>query len=260
MKQTLYKYYSTATATQLSRAIETLSGRIYFSTPSKFNDLFELSAKVNISTSPLVKSLSLKEKEAVERIFRLRPPEAVSAEWREKIGILCLTEDPLNILMWSHYANNHTGICIGFDTEVSPFNSTKKVTYNGERPKAEFNSEPEMLIDRVLLTKSQHWQYEKEWRILKRTIEPDELNFYHETFKTNPDRLDEIAETIEQNGGPGTYSFDKSAIRSIFLGARITPKNKESLIQAASMLIPHAKVFQTELDNNYFWINKKRLR
>ncbi len=97
--------------------------------------------------------------------------------------------------MWSHYANNHTGICIGFDTEVSPFNSTKKVTYNGERP-----------------------------------------------------------------GGPGTYSFDKSAIRSIFLGARITPKNKESLIQAASMLIPHAKVFQTELDNNYFWINKKRLR
>lgn len=260
LKQTLYKYYSTATETQLSRAINTLSGRIYFSTPSKFNDPFELSAKVNISTSPLLKTLSVKEKEAVERIFRLRPPEAVSAEWREKIGILCLTEDPLNILMWSHYANNHTGICIGFDRDASPFNHTKKVIYRGERPKAEFNSDPEKLIDRVLLTKSQHWQYEKEWRVIKRTIETDELNFYHETFKTNPDRLEEIAETIEQHGGPGMYSFDPSAIRSIFLGARITPENKNSIIQATHTFAPQAKIFQAELDNNYFWINKKRLK
>ncbi|MBU0903419.1 MAG: DUF2971 domain-containing protein [Gammaproteobacteria bacterium] len=148
MKQTLYKYCSTSTETQLSRTLDTLSGRVYFPTPSKFNDPFELSAKVNISTSPLLDQLSTREKEEVQRIFRLRTPEAVSEEWRGKIGILCLTEDPLNILMWSHYAHNHTGICIGFDTESSPFNSAKQVTYNGERPQAEFNSDPESLINR----------------------------------------------------------------------------------------------------------------
>lgn len=260
MKQTLYKYCSTSTETQLSRTLDTLSGRAYFPTPSKFNDPFELSAKVNISTSPLLDQLSTREKEEVQRIFRLRTPEAVSEEWRGKIGILCLTEDPLNILMWSHYAHNHTGICIGFDTESSPFNSAKQVTYNGERPQAEFNSDPESLINRVLLTKSQHWKYEREWRVLKRTIEADELSFYYETFKNNPERLDEIAETIEQHGGPGAYRFAEHAIRSIFLGARITSENKSSIIQLASTAAPQAKIFQVTLDDNYFWLNKKRLK
>ncbi len=237
-----------------------LSGRIYFPTPSKFNDPFELSAKVNISTSPLLKHLNAREKEEVQRIFRLRTPAAVSEEWREKIGILCLTEDPLNILMWSHYAQNHTGICIGFDTGELPFSGAQQVIYSEERPKAEFDSDSETLIERVLLTKSQHWKYEREWRILKRTIEADELSFYHETFQNNPEKLNEIAETIEQNGGPGIYCFEPHAIRSIFFGARITAKNKDLISQSASTIAPQAKKFHVELDNNYFWLNKKRIK
>lgn len=258
LKQTLYKYCSISTETQLSRALHTLSGKIYFPTPSKFNDPFELSAKVNISSSPLLAHLNTREKEEVQRIFRLRVPDAVSEEWREKIGILCLTEDPLNILMWSHYAQNHTGICIGFDTGESPFSSAKQITYSEERPKADFESDD--LIEHVLLTKSQHWKYEKEWRILKRTTEIDELNYYYSTFKNNPEKLDEIAEAIEQNGGPGTYTFESHAIRSIFLGAKITPQDRDSIIRSASTTTPQAKLFQVELDNNYFWLNKKRLK
>jgi hypothetical protein len=260
LKQTLYKYCSISTENQLHRFIEILKGRIYFSSPSKFNDPFELSAKVNISTSPLLYGLTAREKEEVQRIFRLRAPEAVSEEWREKIGILCLSEDPKNILMWSHYANNHSGICIGFNTEITPFNTAAAITYSDERPKAEFNSNPNRLIERVLLTKSKHWQYEKEWRAIKRTIEDDELNFYNETFKADASRLEEIAETIEQYGGPNTYNFDTSAIRSIFFGARITKENKEILTQTIRTTCPHAKILQIELDNNYFWLNQKQLK
>lgn len=260
LKQTLYKYCSISTENQLHRFIEILKGRIYFSSPSKFNDPFELSAKVNISTSPLLYGLTAREKEEVQRTFRLRAPEAVSEEWREKIGILCLSEDPKNILMWSHYANNHSGICIGFNTEITPFNTAAAITYSDERPKAEFNSNPNRLIERVLLTKSQHWQYEKEWRAIKRTIEDDELNFYNETFKADASRLEEIAEIIEQYGGPNTYTFDTNAIRSIFFGARITKGNKEILTKTIRTTCPHAKIFQIELDNNYFWLNQKQLK
>lgn len=162
--------------------------------------------------------------------------------------------------MWSHYAQNHTGICIGFNTEVSPFNSVKKVTYSETRPKVEFNSTPETLIEQILLTKSQHWKYEREWRVLKRTIEVDELSFYYKTFKNNPERLDEIAEAIEQNAGPGTYAFAPHAIRSIFLGSRASTTSKNHIIQAASTTTPQAKIFQVELDNNYFWLNKRRFK
>lgn len=260
MKQTLYKYCSVSTSSQMSRAIDLLNGRIYFSAPANFNDPFELSAKVNISSSPLLGTLSQKEKNEILRIFRLRPPTALSDDWKEKVGILCLSEDPANILMWSHYSNNHSGICIGFDTDQKPFSSAKMVNYSDERPAADFNSDSEKLFSRVLLTKSKHWSYEREWRSIKRTIESEELNFYYKTFENSPDRLDEIASTIEENGGPGLYSFEKSAIRSIFLGSKITSDNQEQLIQAVRSACPQAKIFQMELDHNYFWLNRKRYK
>ncbi|KZR47141.1 hypothetical protein A3N68_03305 [Enterobacter asburiae] len=34
-------------------------------------------------------------------------------------GIVCLTRDYDNYLMWSHYASSHTGFCIGFDDAFS---------------------------------------------------------------------------------------------------------------------------------------------
>lgn len=244
----------------MSRAIDLLNGRIYFSAPANFNDPFELSAKVNISSSPLLKTLSQKERNEVLRIFRLRVPSALSDEWKEKVGILCLTEDPSNILMWSHYASNHSGICVGFDTDYKPFDSANQVYYSDGWPSAEFNSDSEQLLKRVLLTKSKHWSYEKEWRSIKRTIENDELDFYYKAFQENYDCLGEIAEIIEENGGPGIYNFEKSAIRSLFLGAKISSESREELIKAAKYNCPQAKIFQMQLDHNYFWLNKERYR
>lgn len=207
-----------------------------------------------------METLSQKERNEVLRIFRLRAPSALSDEWKEKVGILCLSEDPSNILMWSHYASNHSGICIGFDTDYKPFRSASQVSYSDGRPSAEFNSEPENLLKRVLLTKSKHWSYEKEWRSIKRTIENDELEFYYNAFQDDYGCLDEVAEIIEENGGPGLYNFEKSAIRSLFFGAKISSESREKLIEVAKYSCPQAKIFQMELDHNYFWLNKKRYR
>ena len=32
-----------------------------------------------------------------------------------KYGIISLTEDPHNLLMWSHYAGEHRGVVVGYD-------------------------------------------------------------------------------------------------------------------------------------------------
>ncbi|ESB58497.1 hypothetical protein SEEACDC5_10030 [Salmonella enterica subsp. enterica serovar Agona str. SA-5] len=36
---------------------------------------------------------------------------------KEKLGVLCLSKIPNNHLMWSHYAQNHTGIMFEIDIE-----------------------------------------------------------------------------------------------------------------------------------------------
>ncbi len=89
----------------------------------------------------------------------------------ELIGVLCLTEQKDNLLMWSHYADSHKGFCVKFDTSDSFFDSRRgdkdefyhlrEVNYLPERPnKTLINLSG---ID-LLLLKSDVWAYEKEWR------------------------------------------------------------------------------------------------
>jgi hypothetical protein len=41
------------------------------------------------------------------------------------VGVLSLTETPNNLLMWAHYARNHQGFVIEFDTDQEPFASAR---------------------------------------------------------------------------------------------------------------------------------------
>lgn len=37
-------------------------------------------------------------------------------------GVLSLTRNPLNALMWSHYGDDHRGVVLGFDVDLSKLN------------------------------------------------------------------------------------------------------------------------------------------
>ena len=89
-----------------------------------------------------------------------------------RIGVLCLTEKPDNLLMWSHYADKHRGFVIGL--ERSPDNPVGRqatpVVYQEAYPRlgAE-HFDPKVnpqSADQLWLTKSAHWAYEREWRLL----------------------------------------------------------------------------------------------
>lgn len=106
----------------------------------------------------------------------------------------CMTEKPDNILMWSHYAQKHEGVCVEYDLKLlgnEPFHILDHifpVVYKDNRQyKRNFESliksldelresivkqyeyEGEEALDDVLplfLTKGKIWEYEKEWRII----------------------------------------------------------------------------------------------
>jgi len=111
-------------------------------------------------------------------------PEIISKD----IGILCLSKNPENILMWSHYANSHSGVLVEFDEENEFFNQldinsdnkdidefygkAMPVNYRRSRPTFEFfdKSWPDMF-----LTKSIDWSYEEEHRMLMPLSEADRV-------------------------------------------------------------------------------------
>ena len=86
------------------------------------------------------------------------------------IGILSITADSSSCLMWSHYANNHRGICLEIDFPEST-HSLRKVRYTKEQPIVaiyEAMNENHGKFEDLFYTKSKHWEYEREWRMVAR--------------------------------------------------------------------------------------------
>lgn len=101
------------------------------------------------------------------------------------IGVSCFSTTSDNILMWSHYADKHGGICIEYDfsllEKLENINAfLLPVIYSNDRPlltvdkfdlengQATQESVMRIMPDliRAILTKSEFWEYEDEWRFI----------------------------------------------------------------------------------------------
>jgi hypothetical protein len=82
--------------------------------------------------------------------------------------IYCLTPKPDSTLMWSHYAENHRGICLEFSTANMLFRTAGQVTYREQYPRwvpCDINDTPGRVME-LILTKSSDWNYEEEYRLI----------------------------------------------------------------------------------------------
>lgn len=92
-------------------------------------------------------------------------------------GVLSMSQNPKNILMWSHYANHHKGIVYEFETR-NLFSHAKTLDFKDFPYKVSYAFQYELLsyiaigdeaveqYRRELLTKAQDWAYEKEYRYI----------------------------------------------------------------------------------------------
>ncbi|MDX2190566.1 MAG: DUF2971 domain-containing protein [Bacteroidota bacterium] len=93
-----------------------------------------------------------------------------------KHGIMCMTENPKDLLMWAYYTSNR-GFCLEFD--VAKFENPTKgvygpfpINYRDLQEKFKVNKNNlHPIITATLTTKSADWQHEKEWRFMYRIPE-----------------------------------------------------------------------------------------
>jgi hypothetical protein len=115
---------------------------------------------------------------------------AYKKDMSEKFGLICFSEDWVNPLLWSHYAEKHRGICLGFDLDRRVL---RKIDYVQERSALKMPITSET-ADTLLWTKYWDWKYEEEWRAwLKLDEQEDDGNYFYR-FDTQPDfmRLREV--------------------------------------------------------------------
>ena len=268
----LYKYVPIQTDEHMDRLRRLLQGWIYFSSPTGFNDPFELRpvvsppstrtvtavlAGIRATEAGVSKTAQKKIIEKVQSKIRQEAPTAVAREWVASLGVLCLTTEPKDLLMWAHYASSHSGICLGFDASYPPFSDAKQVRYLSDRPSLPA-LDPEELDDTVaetvLLRKSPHWKYEQEWRAVKRPVSEEEKDFYRSGLADGTMHHEDIASLLASEGGPGHYEFEPSALKRVVLGASTSSIHKSSirtLLDQGSGV----KLLQAEIDKKYFVLN-----
>jgi len=218
--------------------------RIYYPLPESFNDPFDTqcSFKKNSAVVPSTNqkkiAVAFPDEDPNELVAFTRKDLSTSInDFKSKLknfGILSLSENARDILMWSHYADDHKGVCIELErnenNELGSAEATRKVAYTKNYPslnsKTLLNEKSlEASLKRILYTKSVHWSYEKEWR----------------TFKQKGDEVYPV---------PGK-------IRSITFGVRASEMNIDivkKLINGSSL-----QLYQAQLKENEFGIKRKKI-
>jgi hypothetical protein len=165
-----------------------LHSKHYFASPLSFNDPFDCRPNFQLcgTRTQLAKyyerllatcmpQLSREERRKEARQRASTPLDYMDG-FREsyhkmvtgRVGVMCLSEFHDDVLMWAHYADAHRGVCLVFDPADPFFATAQPVRYQTERPQVNpLVHSPEQMLDAAMFTKSEHWSYEREWRILQ---------------------------------------------------------------------------------------------
>ena len=157
-------------------------------------------------------------------------------DYSEKIGFLSLSKENNISLMWSHYADEHQGLVIGFDSEIFP--DADEVEYSEIRPTY---TEPEdrdagiKQFIKLLMTKSEHWRYEQEFRSID--------------FLENADSV-----AKEQPKGFNVYlfKFPPDCIKEVIFGCLTPQSERKEIAEMITKDFQSAKLSEAKLSNASF--------
>ena len=115
-------------------------------------------------------------------------------------GLLCFSKSWDNPVLWSHYADKHRGICLGFDIpdeRLTPVIYTKEPIKLAQDKRIHKTKPSKKIIKNLMRTKFVDWRYESEFRVF--------VQLDHETIES----------------GLYFYPFSENlALREVILGPR----------------------------------------
>lgn len=249
-RMSLYKYLPVYSFDAQGKKINILkyifeNKTLRFSSPLSFNDPFELRPYISEIIDEEEHLVVSKASQYINNIGKSNQfyYDNVIKPLLLDIGVLSLSETHTNLVMWAHYANNHSGIVLEMD-ELHPFFHTpphkhdllhkvRKVEYIAKRPIV--NSD---MWENTLLTKSKEWKYEKEYRMIILFDEED-----RSTDKYN-------------------INFPPEIVKSVYIGCKAEQETIKYIKHITSKgEWRHLKIFQFDIDEKTFdLIIKKQLR
>lgn len=166
------------------------SGKVWFANRDQLNDPYDCTPKIvrdidDNQADELLNSFDAHFSGKPSFDDKLRIIEDSLFTLAGQCGVFCVSPTPYDELMWSHYADAHRGIAIGYgvkkrnvNNRCYPHQSPREVDYTGRgRPclsdlyKARMqgpdsNCAFNNLINQIYFSKTAAWSYEREFRFL----------------------------------------------------------------------------------------------
>jgi len=135
-------------------------------------------------------------------------------------GVLSLSSRFDHVLMWSHYASSHSGICLRFKLrEESWLKNAQKVIYSPDRPIINIVKDEAMEMQRkAILVKADFWSYEEEWRVVDPVM------------------------------GAGAHDFNPPDLDGIIFGKKTSQQHKDEFITLAANHPGKVELLQADID------------
>ena len=121
------------------------------------------------------------------------------------MGVISFTTDNKSLLLWSHYGNSHTGVCLEFKrsegSKLDDDNYSFPIRYSSFVEDIKVRSDSKEMIADFYKYKADVWSYEKEWRLItpnpKSMIDfPGELTSIYFGLNTSKENLKKIHEIL----------------------------------------------------------------
>jgi hypothetical protein len=196
-------------------------GYIYVPHPDQLNDVFDCNVElIQFDDIEVIRHFlnGVIEAQEIEKLLEKNLKNIqifVQRHFREilyrKWGVLSLTSDPNNVLMWSYY-NDHKGFCIEFDISNFEFKyfGPFPINYQGKIEAISIKEISTQLATLVQCNiKDEIWSHENEWRLM--VVPPEGEDFISPNFHQLFDNM---------GGHDRKMKYSTSAIKSIALGNR----------------------------------------
>lgn len=220
----VYKYMSIETA-----KIVLSNCSVRFSSPTLFNDPFEMNVgflDFEVDSAFFKRILSenhtAQECDAILKTFSTddlrKAYEKTFMHQQKQALVFCTSRSNANTLMWSHYADNHKGVCLGLimptiyaDPEMVTMNVNYVTSIEPLKVLGSNDTERTYNMYRWINTKSAVWEYEQEVRSFISNMNnqiPSGDKFYYD-INLDPQQI------VEIYFGVGTSRADEAMITDI---------------------------------------------
>ncbi len=168
-----------------------VDSQLYFPSPSSFNDPLDCRIPPNFAGSALTiesywrRAISTafphlsavdRKRKAKQQTLESKTPDG-QGRLTERLltglnarGVACLSKNPTNMLLWSYYADGHSGIAVQFNMAMLGKLTgyfALEVRYRSEFPDFSYYKSSDFgFVHNIVGTKAKAWEHEQEWRIV----------------------------------------------------------------------------------------------